>query len=120
MRNAYFVLRVALRGEAKTSKVNWRDIVSRQDIAQLYKTLHETEFEFMPRGIFHLHDVYAAVKKKYRHLCNDKFICDENCHTGDPKREWQHATSRALDVLTTRTVKSEIVLHARRGYWEFR
>ncbi len=94
--------------------------MARADVAELYHKLRNNEFDFMPRGTHHLREVYKEVKRKYPHLCDDTYRCDESCRNGMNRAEWEHAVSRALDVLTTREIKSEIVIHGSTGYWVFR
>ena len=94
--------------------------MARYDVSELYAKLRNNEFDFMPRGIHPMESIYSEVKSRFRNLCDDHYTCDDNCSTGNAEPEWHHAVRRSLDVLTTRKVKSALVFHARRNYWEFR
>lgn len=92
--------------------------MARADVAELYRELRNTEFGFVPRGEHHLHDIYNHVKARYPHLCDDSFLCADNCSRGHQQPEWRHTTRKALwskkaDTGTIRAGKG-------RGYWQFR
>lgn len=93
--------------------------MAREDIAELYGELSRTEFVFMPRGIFPLFSIYREVRSKFPELCDDEFLCVENCSYGNDDPEWHHAVRKALDALRRRA-KSKSVVHVRQGYWAFR
>lgn len=91
--------------------------MARPDVAELYRELRASLFAFMPRGDHHLDDVYAAVKKQYPRLCDDTFLCAENCSRGHQQPEWRHVTRKAL--WSRKTNSGPIGAGSRRGYWRF-
>ncbi len=91
--------------------------MARADIAELYRELLDSAFTFVPRGEHHLKDVYAMVKHQYSHLCDDHFLCVENCSHGHRQPEWKHATRKALWSQKTDSV--HISAGHARGYWNF-
>jgi hypothetical protein len=93
--------------------------MARDDVRQLYQILHDTEFALMPRGTHQLQSIYHAVRSQLGHLCDDSFTCDESCQSGKVEPEWHHAVRRALDFLTTRVIKSNVVFHEDHGRWRF-
>jgi hypothetical protein len=93
--------------------------MARNDIHQLYETLINTEFALMPRGSHQLQSVYHRVQTQYGHLCDDAYTCDDSCGTAKAEPEWHHAIRRALDVLTTREIRSAVVFHEGHGWWRF-
>ncbi len=72
--------------------------MARPDISDLYQELRRTRFGFVPQGEHHLHDVYRAVKARYPSLCDDRFLCSDNCASGHQRPEWQHVVRRALQA----------------------
>jgi len=73
--------------------------MARDDLRALYHALCETHFEFVPRGAHHLHNVYAFVQDRYPDLCDDSYLCSDNCKSGHNSPEWQHRVRAALDYL---------------------
>jgi len=45
----------------------------------LYKTIKENELDFIPRGIYHIQELYDFIKNEYPHLCDDNYLCIQNC-----------------------------------------
>jgi len=89
--------------------------MARHDLEQLYEELCRTRFRFVGRGEFRLQDIYTAVKSAFRSLCDDGFLCSENCSRGGGTPEWQHVVRKALDRLR---VTSDSVAHgSKRGRW---
>jgi hypothetical protein len=91
--------------------------MARDDIAELYQELVNTEFAFVQRGEQPLVMVYEIVKARHPELCDDSFLCWENCASGNNSPEWQHAVRRALNELKRRG--STEVVNGQRGYWIF-
>jgi len=73
--------------------------MARDDIKQLYEELITSEFMFVPRGKQEIGVIYEHVKSRYSHLCDDDYLCAENCQSEHYLPEWQHAVRRALDRL---------------------
>jgi len=69
------------------------------ELTTLYHNLCESQFGFVPRGEHHIHDIYSLVKNSYPKLCNDSYLCSENCKSGHDRPEWQHRVRAALDYL---------------------
>ncbi|MDB5391935.1 MAG: hypothetical protein JWM11_7581 [Planctomycetaceae bacterium] len=91
--------------------------MAREELKLLYHNLSETRFSFVPRGQHHIRDVYAIVKVHYPELCDDTYLCSENCQSGANSPEWKHKIRAALWGLQR---FPEMVRYAsQRGYWSF-
>ena len=63
-------------------------------------------------------DVYRAVKKRFRALCDDTVLCKQTCHKSTNKGpEWQHRVRSALHQL--KSLSGPVVKSQRYGYWTF-
>ncbi len=71
----------------------------------------------MTREEHHLHIIYLAVKTEFPDLCDDNYLCSENCRNGHNQPEWNHAVRRALTWLKS---KSFSVSNIRKNFWEFK
>jgi len=72
--------------------------MARPSIHELYQELRTARFGFVPPGEHHLHEVYEAVKARYPSLCDDSFLCADNCAGGHHRPEWHHVVRRALQA----------------------
>lgn len=91
--------------------------MARPDVQELYSELKTNVFRFMPRGSRTIHEVYAAVRRKYPHLCDDSFLCATNCSSGHNQPEWQHTVRRVLQSLKSST--GPVRKDSSRGMWRF-
>ena len=91
--------------------------MARADVAELYRELRDTDFAFVPRGEHHLHEIYDQVKDRYRRLCDDRFLCADNCSRGHQQPEWRHATRKA--IWSKKSDTGAIRAGKGRGYWRF-
>ncbi len=92
--------------------------MARPDIKNLYQELRTTRFSFIPRGEHHLHDVYQAVRLQYSSLCDDNFLCAENCASGSQLPEWQHVVRRALQA--EKGANSLVERGDKKVHWKFK
>lgn len=90
--------------------------MARPDLKQLYQELLDSKFRFMSRGEQHLHDVYQAVKERFPDLCDDTYLCRDNCSRGHDQPEWKHTVRKALDRLKA---SSGPVSKGNTNYWIF-
>ena len=58
---------------------------------ELYKTLKENELDFIPRGIYHIEEIYDFIKNEYHDLCDDNYLYIQHCRGGKNAPEWKHA-----------------------------
>jgi hypothetical protein len=91
--------------------------MSKTEISELYQELIKNEFDFVQRRTHSLASIYEIVKTNYPELCDDTFLCLENCSSGNNSPEWQHAVRRALNELKRR--KSTEIINNQRGYYMF-
>lgn len=91
--------------------------MARADVKRLYQELRSTRFAFVRRGEHHLHDVYTAVKLQYPSLCDDTFLCADNCASGHQRPEWQHVVRRALQAEKDRS--GQVERGSRKVHWTF-
>ena len=92
--------------------------MARPEIRELYRALRACEFGFVPRGEHHLTDVYDSVSRQFGTLCDDAFLCSDNCSRGHDQPEWRHTTRKALWSLKANG--GSIRAGHARGFWEFR
>ncbi len=92
--------------------------MARAELQQLYQELCSTAFRFVGRGEYELQDIYATVRSTYRRLCDDNFLCSENCARGGQTPEWWHVVRKALDRL--RVTSDSVRNGSRRGRWVLR
>ena len=90
--------------------------MAKSELQELYQQLRETQFAFVGRGEHHLRDVYRAVQAQFPELCDDSYLCAENCSGGHNQPEWQHTVRKALQSLKGTGVVS---LGSRKSYWMF-
>ncbi len=91
--------------------------MARDEISELYKELIDGRFAFVPRGTADLTLVYGLVQNEYPTLCDDQYLCNENCQSGHNSPEWQHCVRRALDALKRQ--ETRVTKHPERGFWVF-
>lgn len=91
--------------------------MARPDVSELYSTLKADEFAMLGTGTYSLHDVYRAVRRRHPDLCDDTFLCRENCRNGHDQPEWQHVVRKALDSLKRRNASR--VTHVGPAQWSF-
>ncbi len=91
--------------------------MARVDTRKLYQNLIRTELSFVPRGRHRITCIYDRVRSKYPNLCDDSYLCSENCKSGADQPEWKHIVRGALDALkeNPRHIKKE----PQRGFWMF-
>ena len=90
---------------------------AREILKELYHILRQTGFSFIPEGEHNIRDVYALVRSQFPNLCDDRYLCSENCKSGYNSPEWQHKVRTALwDIQRHATV---VRTTGRRGYWNF-
>jgi len=80
----------------------------------LFNVLVGSEFNFI-KGEKSIEDIYAKVQKKFSTLCDDSFLCSDNCKDGHNQPEWKHHVRNALTSMKARG----IVKKGKRGYWIF-
>ena len=84
---------------------------------ELIETLKENELDFIPRGIYHIQELYDFIKNEYPHLCDDNYLCIQHCRGGKNAPEWEH-TVRSLFKKLIKINK--ILKMPERGFWELR
>ncbi len=89
--------------------------MAREDIKILYKELVNCKFQFILSGLYELDAIYQSVKTQFPNLCDDHYLCCDNCSNGHNTPEWEHAVRKALDRLkkTTNSIQSGTA----RGTW---
>ena len=92
--------------------------MARQIESNLYKNLIESEFSFVERGIRPINEIYISVKSRFPDLCDDTYLCCENCKSHAKQPEWHHTVRGVLQRL--QTVNGLLVKTANTGSWEFR
>ena len=91
--------------------------MAREDLKTLYQNIREARFDFVPRGEHNIRDVYAIVKESYPELCDDSYLCSENCKSGTNSPEWQHIVRAAIAY--HRSHDATVRSGSTRGQWIF-
>jgi len=89
--------------------------MAREDLQQLYQELKSSRFRFLARGEHDVQAIYRAVKARYPALCDDRFLCSQNCLSGHDQPEWQHVVRKALQVL--KSPSGPVSSGSAWGYW---
>ncbi len=89
-------------------------IMAREDLRELYQQLIISKIRFAERGEHHLHDIYKAIKDRFSTLCDDSYLCRDNCSQGHNQPEWQHTVRKSLEALKRAGVVSK---SDRKNYW---
>ena len=85
--------------------------------SNLYQALMASQFSFMGKARSSIREIYDGVKTQYPHLCDDTYLCSQNCRSGHNQPEWRHTVRRALSYL--RNITDNPVRHSGgRGHWE--
>ncbi len=72
--------------------------MARADLRDLYHQLTTSKFGFVGNGEHSLEDVYRAVKTRFPALCDDGYLCRDNCAHGHDQPEWRHTVRKALNI----------------------
>jgi hypothetical protein len=59
-------------------------------LEQLYRSLNDTEINFIAAGEYPLKEILDQVKMKFPDLCNDAYLCIQHCLSGNKAPEWEH------------------------------
>ena len=65
----------------------------------LRTTLRESNFRFMPDGIFTQKEIYDFVENNYPSLCDNNYLCIQNCKSGHNSPEWKHVVRSVMQSL---------------------
>jgi hypothetical protein len=93
--------------------------MARADTQELYQNLVRTELSFVPHGRHHITVIYDCVRSKYPNLCDDSYLCIENCKSGDNQPEWKHKVRWALNVFKKKEKPRHIKKDPQRSFWVF-
>lgn len=91
--------------------------MAREDLSQLYTALTENKFSFVPQGRHNIKDVYLSVQDRFPELCDDSYLCSENCKNGHNSPEWKHRVRAA--IWEVKDVSEYVARDAERGFWVF-
>jgi hypothetical protein len=89
--------------------------MARADLQQLYQGLKSSRVRFLPRGEHDVRAIYRIVKARYPRLCDDRFLCSQNCSRGHEQPEWPHVVRKALQVL--KSPRGPVSSGGAWGYW---
>jgi uncharacterized Fe-S center protein len=92
--------------------------MAREDLQELYQQLLKSEFRFMRSGSQHIENIYNEVKINFNNLCDDSYLCTENCSSGHNQPEWQHTIRKALDRL--KKISSSVAKDKKHKHWIIR
>jgi len=84
---------------------------------KLYQNLIDSKFNFVSRGRHRITEIYDCVHLRYPDLCDDNYLCIENCQKGVNQPEWKHIVRGALDAL--KESSQQIKKDSKKGFWVF-
>jgi len=83
----------------------------------LRNELVNSKFSFLGNGTKKLSEIYELTKLQFGHLCDDKYLCIENCKGGAKNPEWYHVVRGSLNSLKSKNIGISKVTN--RGDWLF-
>lgn len=89
--------------------------MARQDLQMLYQTLRHPPFGFLKPRQYELQDIYSATRRQHPTLCDDKFLCVDNCSSGNEEPEWHHVVRKVLQAEKSTT--GRVRKGGSRGLW---
>lgn len=81
---------------------------------KLSTVIRISNFGFLEPGEHQLTDIYAIVKDRYPVLCDDSYLCSQNCKSHHKQAEWQHVVRGCLQNAKSKGVIGNV----RRGVWK--
>lgn len=84
---------------------------------ELYRSLMESQLNFIQRDIIEIDEIYDEVQLNFPNLCDDAYLCSENCSNGNNQPEWKHTVRKVLDRLKNTT--NSVHKFGIPKYWEF-
>lgn len=91
--------------------------MAKADTKKLYQNLIDTRLSFVSKGRHHITEIYKCIRFRYPDLCDDNYLCSENCKSGVRQPEWKHIVRGALDALKDKLQR--IKKDSQRGFWIF-
>ena len=91
--------------------------MTRPELRTLYHELTSSQFAFVGSGEFSLEDIYSAVKVRFTNLCDDNYLCCQNCAHGHYQPEWRHTVRIALQHM--KSTSGPVRHSGRHAYWIF-
>lgn len=88
-------------------------------VLTLYRQLINDELRFLPRGVVHIREIYLIVQHRYGKLCDDHYLCFQNCNGGMASPEWKHRVRGVLSRLSMHPERTGVRKHQDIGYWIF-
>jgi hypothetical protein len=79
----------------------------------LRKELRDSNFNFIPNGVYSQKELYERVEQQFPTLCDNHYLCIENCNSGTNSPEWQHAVRSVMQQFKTQGR----LVNQSRGYW---
>lgn len=79
----------------------------------LRKELRDSNFSFIPNGVYSQKEIYERVELQFPNLCDSTYLCIENCNNGTNSPEWQHSVRSVMQQLKTQGR----LINQSRGYW---
>ena len=83
----------------------------------LYNELVNSKFSFLGNGTKKIFEIYEETKLQFGHLCDDKYLCSDNCKSASSKPEWHHVVRGSLNSLKSKNIG--ISKGTNRGDWLF-
>lgn len=82
----------------------------------LFRVLVDNGFSFVGKDRFEIKEIYDAVKSEYGELCDDNYLCADNCRQGNNKPEWNHVVRKALYRL--KKTGEPVHFSGKRRFWD--
>lgn len=79
--------------------------------------LRDTELSFLSNDPIHIEDIYQDIQQRYPELCDDNYLCSDNCLSGNNQPEWKHMVRSVINTLRLKGIAERT---ANRGEWLIR
>lgn len=66
--------------------------------AELSRNLRDSGFDFLGYDPIQLTQIYELVQAQFPLLCDDNYLCIDNCRNGGNQPEWKHSVRGTLNA----------------------
>lgn len=84
-----------------------------EKLLQLSAEIRDNNFNFLEPRIYSISEIYDLVKSHYESLCDDDYLCSQNCNSQHNQPEWKHVVRRCIN----RNKTMGILISEGRGKW---
>ena len=86
----------------------------RQKEHQLSAEIRNGNFSFLEPGRYTISEIYKLVNNRFPDLCDNQYLCSQNCKSGHNHPEWFHVVRGCLQ----NGKAAGIIINTNRGVWQ--